>query len=54
MAQFAREHQLATLASQPAQTGQSRLVLRGAWPEHLPETLLVQTVSLDDLFEVLT
>lgn len=54
VSQFARDHQLATLASQAAQAGQSRLVLRGAWPERAPETLLVQTVSLDDLFEVLT
>jgi ABC-2 type transport system ATP-binding protein len=54
VAQFAREHQLATLASQAAQVGQSRLVLRGTWPESMPEALLVQPVSLDDLFEVLT
>ncbi len=54
VAAFAKDHQLATLASQPAQTGQSRCVLRGSWPEVCPEALLVQAVTLDDLFEVLT
>ena len=40
IARFIREHQLATLATQTAQPGQSRLVLRGAWPAQLPDALL--------------
>jgi ABC-2 type transport system ATP-binding protein len=51
---LAREHGLQTLASLPAQAGQARLLLRGRWPEAVPDTLLTQGVSLDDLFEVLT
>lgn len=58
VAALVREHGLRTLATLPAQAGQSRVLLRGAWsdilPSRLPDTLLAQGVSLDDLFEVLT
>jgi ABC-type cobalamin/Fe3+-siderophores transport system ATPase subunit len=37
VAALVREHGLRTLATLPAQTGQSRALLRGRWPDALPE-----------------
>ena len=51
---LAQQHGLVQLGSQPARAGQARRLLRGQWPENPPDHLLVQPVSLDDLFEVLT
>jgi ABC-2 type transport system ATP-binding protein len=52
---WAQAHAMATLATLPARDGQLRVLLRGEWPDAgLPADLLVQAVSLDDLFEALT